>query len=124
MSQQPNFAYAVPSPAPAPNGPVPISQVTAPLAFYPLATNACSIVSLIVGCVAWVIPFLGGLVAVVLGHVALGQLRHRGQGGRNLAVTGLIMGYLSLIVWFLLIFGIVMSEFPPINVPGVGTVEV
>lgn len=119
MSQQPNYAFVVPSPTPQP-----INQVVAPVAFYPLATNALAITALILGCVAWVVPFIGGLIAVIFGHVALVQARRRGEAGRNLALTGLIMGYLSLIVWVLFIVSIVATEFPAIVVPGVGTVDV
>lgn len=117
MSQQSFPAYAVPSPTP-------LSQVTAPVAFYPLATNPLSITSLIIGCIAWVIPFLGGLIAVILGHVALSQIRRRGEDGRILAITGLILGYGSLLAWFVLIVSMVTAELPAIEVPGVGTVEV
>ena len=63
-------------------------------------------------------------LAVILGHVALSQIRRRGEGGRNLAITGLILGYGSLLAWFVLIVSMVTAELPAIEVPGVGTVEV
>ena len=39
-----------------------------------------------------------GLVAIPLGHVALSQIRRTGESGRGMAITGLILGYLSLAV--------------------------
>ncbi len=36
------------------------------------------------------------LAAIVLGHIALRQIRRTGERGRGLAVTGLILGYIVL----------------------------
>lgn len=53
-------------------------------------TNGLAIASLIA---AFIVP----LVGVILGHVALSQIRRTGQEGRGLAVAGLVIGYISLI---------------------------
>jgi hypothetical protein len=39
-----------------------------------------------------------GLVAIPLGHVALSQIRRTVESGRGMAITGLILGYLALVV--------------------------
>ncbi len=44
-----------------------------------------------------------GLIAVILGHVALKQIERTGEQGRGLALAGLIIGYIGLgiaIVYF------------------------
>jgi uncharacterized membrane protein len=46
-------------------------------------------------------PFTGGLStipAVVLGHVARGQIRRSGQDGAGLALTGLLLGWAGVVL--------------------------
>ncbi|GAA0935175.1 DUF4190 domain-containing protein [Virgisporangium aurantiacum] len=45
----------------------------------------------------------GALVAIIVGHVALVQIRRYGQDGAGLAVTGLVIGYLGLAFWLVMI---------------------
>ncbi len=52
-------------------------------------TNTLAIVSL-------VSSFFVSLVAVITGHIALGQIKQRGEAGRGLAVAGLIIGYVGI----------------------------
>jgi hypothetical protein len=72
-------------------------------------TNALAIASLIFGLVwaAW----LGSIAAVLLGHVALRQIRMSGgrQTGRGLAVAGLMLGYFGLLTLSLTIFRVLLS---------------
>ncbi|HSP51605.1 MAG TPA: DUF4190 domain-containing protein [Cryobacterium sp.] len=53
-------------------------------------TNTLAIVSL-------VSAFFVSLAAVITGHLALGQIRRTGEGGRGLAVAGLVLGYIGLV---------------------------
>ncbi|MCI4657549.1 thioredoxin domain-containing protein [Cryobacterium zhongshanensis] len=52
-------------------------------------TNTLAIVSL-------VSAFAVSLVAVITGHLALGQIARRGERGRGLAIAGLVLGYVGL----------------------------
>lgn len=52
-------------------------------------TNVLAIIALVLG-------IFGGVLAIPFGHVALRQIRRSGEQGRALAVTGLILGYISL----------------------------
>jgi hypothetical protein len=45
----------------------------------------------------------GGLVAVITGHVARHQIKMSGEAGANLALVGLIVGYLSIALFLLFI---------------------
>jgi hypothetical protein len=71
----------------------------------PPGTNGLAIASLTLG-LLWVF-FIGSILAVILGHIALSQTRRSGQDGQGLALAGLITGYLSLtFLPFLLIFAL------------------
>jgi hypothetical protein len=69
-------------------------------------TNPFAIASLIVSLVGF------GLIGVILGHVALGQIKRSNgyEQGRGLAIAGLIIGYaqLAIILLFALGFAILM----------------
>ena len=67
-----------------------------------LSLGVVSILSILVLC--GMISGLPGLAAVVCGHLAIGQIRSSAVpvGGRGMAISGLIMGYLGLLaqaVW-------------------------
>ena len=62
------------------------------------STNGFAIAS-VVCAVAWFM-WIGSILAVIFGHVALRQIKagNGAQRGRGLAVTGLVLGYLGLAV--------------------------
>lgn len=62
-------------------------------------TNTFAILALVFGIV-------GGPLGVILGHVALSQIRRTGQDGSGLAIAGLVLGYVNLFVWAVLLFAL------------------
>ncbi len=42
------------------------------------------------------LPAIGWLAAVITGHVGIGQIGRTGEGGRGLAIAGLILGYVGM----------------------------
>jgi hypothetical protein len=62
-------------------------------------TNGFAVGALVCG----IVPFFGGIPAVILGHVARGQIRHTGERGDGVAIAGLVLGYLWLTLWALVI---------------------
>ncbi len=46
---------------------------------------------------------LGGIVAVITGHVARSQIKRTGEAGEGLALAGLIAGYISIGLFFLFV---------------------
>jgi len=69
--------------------------------YQPLPTSNMALASLIMGILGWVVlPIIGSLLAVILGHAALGEIdRREGQiGGRGMAQVGLILGYVALVL--------------------------
>ena len=47
---------------------------------------------------AFVMVFVFFPVGIVLGHVARGQIKRTGEGGKGLATAALILGYLQVAV--------------------------
>ena len=80
---------------------------------YARSTNGLAIASLVFAIASWfVCPFVGGVLAVILGHIARGQIRRTGEAGGGLAMAGLILGYIHLgiaivagIIWLALVVG-------------------
>jgi DUF1707 SHOCT-like domain/Domain of unknown function (DUF4190) len=62
-------------------------------------TNGFAVGALICG----IIPFMGGIPAVILGHVARSQIQRTGERGDGQAIAGLILGYLWISLWALII---------------------
>lgn len=60
-------------------------------------TNGLAIAALVLGLLGF------GLLPVIFGHVALGQIKRTGEGGSGLALAGLILGYLGLIATILIV---------------------
>src|SRR3979411_1974853 len=102
MQQQPEDP-----PRLVPPGPVPGSGSVIPVS-RPL--NSLAVVSLVAGMAGYILPhpFIGGLVAIVTGHVARSQIRRSGEAGARLALVGLILGYLHLLFSVLLVGFIVL----------------
>jgi len=71
-----------------------------------------SLYDLGLGAVDNVIPVSISIAAVVVGHIALVQAAHfpPGRGRRGLAITALVLGYLSL-VGFLAFIGLLLYGF-------------
>ena len=67
----------------------------------PGSTNTLAIVSLILG-IMW-LGWLGSILAVILGHVSLSQIKRTGQSGRGMAIAGLILGYLGILIGAIII---------------------
>jgi hypothetical protein len=99
-----------------PAGPVPQPAVMGvPRTFLPAPrprTNGKAVGAAVCGLLC--VPTFGltGIPAVVLGHAARSEIQRSGEGGDGLALTGLVLGWLSTAVWgliltLLLIVGIV-----------------
>ena len=76
--------------------------------------NVLSIVSLVGSLTGF------GLVGIITGHLALGQLKSSGEQGRGLALAGTIVGYagIAALVLFTLIM-IAMAVFVPLVFLGI-----
>ena len=85
-----------------------------PTAAGPAHWNTLAVVSLVCGIASWfLLPLVGGIVAVVTGHKARKQIRRTGEQGNVLASVGLLLGYLHLafilllaVLFLFLVFGL------------------
>ncbi len=76
-------------------------------------TSSLSILSLIFGISGWtVFPFVGGIVAIVTGHMAKQEIRQsEGElGGDGIATAGLVLGYACVaFVGLLVLLAVVLA---------------
>lgn len=49
------------------------------------------------------------IVGIITGHIALSQIKKRGEGGRVLALIGTILGYVGSLVWIIIWAGVIAS---------------
>ncbi|MDT5137038.1 MAG: hypothetical protein QOD58_1300 [Mycobacterium sp.] len=59
-------------------------------------TNRFAIFSLISSAVGWVCCGIGSIAGIILGVMALKRIKQTNEGGRGLAIAGIIIGSLSL----------------------------
>ena len=85
---------AVPEPTPTP-APTPYTApAAAPAAGRP--TNVLAIIALIA---AFVFPLAG----IIVGHIALSQIKKTGEAGHGLALWGTILGYVFTVLYLIII---------------------
>jgi hypothetical protein len=100
-----------PMPFPAPANPVPRTFLSAPS----VPTNSKAVGSLLCGVLTVVTAGMTGIPAVVMGHAARAEIRRTGEGGDGFALTGLVLGWLSVAAWavflsFLIVATVVASS--------------
>jgi len=69
-----------------------------------IASMVCGICSLVL---VWVpgLGFLLGMLAVILGVVAMSQTgRDPSLGGRGMAIAGLVCGIVGMVIWLIIFF--------------------
>jgi hypothetical protein len=79
--------------------------------------NGMAIASMVLG-IVWA-GWIGSILAVVFGHVALKQIERTDQGGRGMAVAGLVLGYLGLGILALIMVIIAIGS----AIAGTGTIS-
>jgi hypothetical protein len=65
-------------------------------------TSSLAIASLVSGILGWtLLPFIGTIVAIITGHMARGEIRRSAGSldGDGMAIGGLILGWLSALLW-------------------------
>jgi uncharacterized membrane protein len=71
---------------------------------YPVAappTNGLAVASLILGILGFVTCGVTSVLAVILGHVALSQIKRSGEQGHGMAMAGVILGWILTGLWLL-----------------------
>ena len=87
-------ARTMPGPAPVPAG----SFATPPIVTGDAPTSGKAIASMVCGIFTFFLP--ASIAAIILGHISLSEIRNSAGriGGRGIAITGLVLGYLGLVI--------------------------
>lgn len=89
-----------------------------PPGYAPTKTNGLAITSMVLGILGillfWFfgLGVLLGILAVIFGFIARGQIAREGQGGRGMALAGIITGFVAvglLVLLVLIGFGLGLS---------------
>lgn len=110
----PQGAHAALLPPPVPTVPVaPVapayqSGVPAPPMYTAPPANGLAIASLVAG----IVMCIGSIPAVIMGHMALNRINRSGgtQGGRGLAIAGVILGWAGTAFLLLIVIGTIASN--------------
>lgn len=76
--------------------------------YAPVKTNTLAVISMVASIVGflWILPFIGSLAGVIMGHISLRQIAASGEKGRGMALAGLIVGYVGLALFVIGIIAI------------------
>jgi hypothetical protein len=69
--------------------------------YYAPPTNTLAILAL-------VFAFVIAPGGIICGHIALGQIKRTGEGGKGLATAGLVIGYIFTGIFLLYIIGVII----------------
>lgn len=97
-----NVTHTVPSPeastAPAAS-PQPVPDAPGPSG----RTSGLAVAALVLGLLGF------SIIPVVLGHVALAQIKKTGDGGGAMAIVGLVLGYLGMLAWLVIFIFVIIG---------------
>ncbi|MEU6316966.1 DUF1707 and DUF4190 domain-containing protein [Streptomyces sp. NPDC047009] len=86
-----------------PQGPMPQPALVPQMVLPRPKTNDKAVGAAVCGLLCVPTAGLTGIPAIVLGHVARDEIRRKGESGDGLALTGLILGWLSTAGWALVL---------------------
>ena len=72
--------------------------------------NGFAVASLVLG-ILWLWG-VGAILALIFGYISLEQVRERGEGGRGIAIAGIVLGWVGLAVGVILILVLVSAAKP------------
>lgn len=64
-------------------------------------TNGLAVASMILGILGFVTCGVTSVLAVIMGHVALAQIKRTGEQGHGMALAGVILGWILTGLWLL-----------------------
>jgi hypothetical protein len=84
--------------------------------------NGFAIAAPLVAFFLGIVPFLGGSLGVVFGVIGMRHCQRAGERGRGLAITGIVLGGISLALWILIIGHGIANHHSSDGGSGLGTV--
>ncbi len=85
------------------------------------STNGFAVAGLLCSILVGWVPFLGGILGITFGLIALRQCKRTGQRGRGMAIAGIVIGAVGIVLWILL-FALETVTGSSSSSPGFGTV--
>jgi peptidyl-prolyl cis-trans isomerase B (cyclophilin B) len=104
---QPN-PYAAPEAQPNPYAQPSAYAQPAPYAGAPAYAYAPGPRTNTMAIIGFVLAFVVSVAGIVVSHIALSQIKRTGEGGRGLALAGLILGYVFTGFWVLYVVIIII----------------
>ncbi|MFC6011867.1 DUF4190 domain-containing protein [Nocardia lasii] len=98
---QPQYPQQPPAYGQAPYGGYPAAGAYQPYGQVPQGTNGMAIGALVSSLIGFCTCGIGSVVGIILGVLALNQLKERGGEGKGLAQAGIWIGALSIVGWVL-----------------------
>lgn len=98
---------AVPEPTPAAATPAPAAATPAAAPYTaPAAPTGAGRPTNVLAIIALIAAFVFPLAGIIVGHIALSQIKKTGEQGKVFAIIGLVLGYLGILaaIIFLVIF--------------------
>jgi hypothetical protein len=74
----------------------------------PQRTNPLAIAALVCG-IAELLILLAAVPAIICGFLALSQIRERGEGGRGMAIAGIVLGFIGIAFGVIAVIAIVAA---------------
>jgi Domain of unknown function (DUF4190) len=71
-------------------------------------TNGMAIASLVCGVLGFSTCGVTSILAIIFGHVSLGQIRRNDEDGRGMAIAGLVLGYVAVAIGLIVIAVVVI----------------
>ena len=71
------------------------------------STNGMAIASMVLG-ILW-IWWIGSVLALIFGYVALNKIKQTGQGGKGMAMAGIVLGWIGVGVFIVVIIVMVAA---------------
>jgi hypothetical protein len=111
MTDVPNDPTQPPATPPPPPPPAPFGPSSGPSGYpsAPTRTNGFAVAALVLGIAQIFLCFIATILALVFGYIGRNQIDQSGgtQGGRGLAVAGIVLGWVG--VGLLVLYGIVAA---------------
>jgi Domain of unknown function (DUF4190) len=76
----------------------------------PTRTNPLAIASLVCGIGQILLGLIAGIPGIILGFIALNQIKTKGEGGRGLAIAGIVLGFIGVALFLVVIIAVVSTH--------------
>jgi Domain of unknown function (DUF4190) len=86
--------------------------VAQPLRTAATTTSGTAVASLVFSILSWLLcPFMGALIAIVLGLLAKSEIRRTGQAGAGMATAGVVIGVVHVVVYGLVLVVVLVAAY-------------